>query len=166
MDTPESTRNRRLITGAGLLAAGALAGAVAVTAIGASADTGRTDGTDGTPPITSDSGLLPGQDMHGPDQVRDDETEVSGDLAAELEAAAQQAVPGGRVYRVETDAGDAAYEVHMTGPDGDVTVKFDDSLNVVEVQGGTGKGDPGGPRRPHGGPGMAPEDTTTEGASA
>ena len=43
-------------------------------------------------------------------------------------------MPGGTVYRVETDAGDAAYEAHMTKADGtEVTVKFDKNLNVTAV---------------------------------
>jgi hypothetical protein len=52
-------------------------------------------------------------------------------------------VPGGTVYRVETDAGDAAYEAHMTKADGTlVTVKMDKNFNVTAVEDGMGKGDP------------------------
>jgi hypothetical protein len=54
-----------------------------------------------------------------------------------------KAVPGGTVYRVETDAGDATYEAHMTKSDGtEVTVKFDKNLAVTGVESGMGKGDP------------------------
>ena len=45
-------------------------------------------------------------------------------------------------YR-ETDAGDGAYEAHVTKSDGTrVTVKFDSSLKVIAVEDGMGKGDP------------------------
>jgi hypothetical protein len=79
----------------------------------------------------------------GPAPARGDEQAVTGAQAEALKAAALKAVPGGTVYRVETDAGDAAFEVHMTKADGaEVTVKFDENLAVIEVQEGMGKGDP------------------------
>jgi hypothetical protein len=44
------------------------------------------------------------------------------------------------VERVETDSGDATYEVHMTRSDGtQVTVKLDKSLNVAGVEKGMGR---------------------------
>lgn len=62
---------------------------------------------------------------------------------AKLRAAALKAVPGGTVYRVETDAGDGEYEAHMTKADGsEVTVKFDKNLAVTQVESGMGAGDP------------------------
>jgi uncharacterized membrane protein YkoI len=85
--------------------------------------------------------------------VRSDEKSVSASTAATLKAAALKAVPGGTVYRVETDAGDAAYEAHMTKADGSlVTVKFDKNLKVIKVETGMGQGDPapaGQPPAPH-----------------
>ena len=81
---------------------------------------------------------------------------VSSQVLAMLKAAALKAVPGGAVYRVETDAGDGAYEAHMTKADGTlVTVKFDKSLAVTKVEQGMGQGDPaqGGPAGGPGGPG-------------
>ncbi|MGB8021547.1 MAG: hypothetical protein WCF04_09995 [Candidatus Nanopelagicales bacterium] len=67
-----------------------------------------------------------------------------------LSAAALNEVPGTTVIRVETDAGDGEYEVHMRKSDGSlVTVKFDKDLAVIEVQDGMGTGDPA----PQGGPG-------------
>jgi hypothetical protein len=101
--------------------------------------------------------------MHGPDPVRSDETSVSSDLASQLEAAALAEVPGGTVYRVETDAGDAAYEAHTTTSDGtEVTVKFDENLGVIEVQDGMGKGGPG----PQHGPGATSDDTASQESSS
>jgi uncharacterized membrane protein YkoI len=60
-------------------------------------------------------------------------------VAATLKAAALKAVPGGTVYRVETDSGNAAYEAHLTKADGSlVTVKFDKNLAVTKVESGMG----------------------------
>jgi uncharacterized membrane protein YkoI len=60
-----------------------------------------------------------------------------------LRAAALKAVPGGKVYRIETDAGDGTYEAHMTKSDGsEVTVKFAKDLTVLRVEAGMGRGDP------------------------
>lgn len=157
MATTPPGRSRALIKGAGLLTAGVLAGGVLGGVLSASAATttptptpGASAGADGS--ATVPDGRGPGHgpggggagaDMRGPDPVRSDEQAVADDVAATLTAAAEDAVPGGTVYRVETDAGDAAYEVHMTDADGnDVTVKFDENLSVVEVQDGMGKGDP------------------------
>jgi uncharacterized membrane protein YkoI len=74
-------------------------------------------------------------DGHGPG-----ETLVTGAKATQLEAAALKAVPGGTVDRVETDSGDAAYEVHVTKSDGSqVTVKFDSGLKETGVESGMGR---------------------------
>ena len=76
--------------------------------------------------------------------MRSDEKSVATDLNATLKAAALKAVPGGTVYRVESDAGDGAYEAHLTKVDGSaVTVKFDKNLAVIKVEAGMGTGDPG-----------------------
>src|SRR5438094_235304 len=69
--------------------------------------------------------------------VRSDEKAVSTADAATLKAAALKAVPGGSVYRIESDAGDGTYEAHMTKADGTlVTVKFDKNLAVTAVEDG------------------------------
>ncbi len=82
-------------------------------------------------------------DEHGAEPVRPDEKRVSSGTAATLRAAALKAVPGGTVYRIETDAGDGVYEVHMTKAGGSlVTVKFDKNLKVMKVESGMGAGDP------------------------
>ncbi len=129
----------------GLILAGACAGGIAVSAIGAAAATSSSaPGSSGT---TSSSSAPDTQST----PVRGDEQAVSASIAATLKAAALKAVPGGTVYRVETDAGDAAYEAHMTKSDGSlVTVKFDKNLAVTKVEDGMGAGDPagnGGPPR-------------------
>lgn len=89
-------------------------------------------------------------DPGGSSPVRSDEKSVSSSRTKELSAAALEKVPGATVIRVETDAGDGEYEVHMRKADGSlVTVKFDKNLKVIEVQDGMGTGDPA----PQGGPG-------------
>lgn len=143
--SPPPTRNRkRAALTVGLLAAGVAAGAIGATAIGASAES-----TSGSQPAVSTSSGSPGAANQPPNggrgsaPVRTDEKSVSASTAATLKAAALKAVPGGTVYRVETDAGDAAYEAHMTKADGSlVTVKFDKNLKVTKVEAGMGQGDP------------------------
>lgn len=140
-------RRRRVAAGAGLVAAGLVAGAVLAGTLGASADT-----TSPTSSSSSTSGERPDAPGNpgGSAPVRSDEKAVTAAQAATLKAAALKAVPGGTVIRVETDAGDAAYEAHMRKADGTlVTVKFDKNLAVVKVESGMGQGDPAG----GGGPG-------------
>ena len=145
-----SRRGRTVGAAAGLLAAGLVAGGILAGTLGASAAT--TDTTN-TPSAAASSGSGSGSTGTAPAQppanatsstpVRSDEKSVSSDLAAQLTSKAEAAVAGGTVYRVETDAGDAAYEVHMTRADGSlVTVKFDKNLAVTAVEDGMGKGDP------------------------
>jgi hypothetical protein len=58
------------------------------------------------------------------------------------------------VYRIETDAGDGVYEVHMKKAGGSlVTVKFGKNLKVTKVESGMGAGDPA--PAGHGAPGAA-----------
>ena len=92
----------------------------------------------------------------GATPVRSDESLLSADQTATLTAAALKAVPGATVYRVETDAGDGAYEVHLTKDGSLATVKFDKAMTVIRVELGMGEGDPApagagaGPRGPAG----------------
>ena len=69
-------------------------------------------------------------------QQRSDETLLTGTTESKVRAAALDAVSGGTIVRVETDAdGHAAYEAHMTKADGTpVTVYVDKSFNVVSVE--------------------------------
>jgi len=69
---------------------------------------------------------------------RSDETLLTGDTASRVTAAAEAAVPGGTIIRVETDAdGNALYEAHMTKSDGTpVTVYVDKDFNVVSTDSG------------------------------
>ena len=141
---PPTRKRKRAALTAGLLAAGVAAGAIGATAIGASAES--TSGPQSAATTSSSSPGAPNQPPNGARgsaPVRSDEKSLSASTAATLKAAALKAVPGGTVYRVETDAGDAAYEAHMTKADGSlVTVKFDKNLKVVKVEAGMGEGDP------------------------
>jgi hypothetical protein len=67
---------------------------------------------------------------------RPDETVLTGDTAASVEQAAKAKVPNGTIVRVEADAdGHAAYEAHMTRPDGSlVTVYVNKQFDVVGVE--------------------------------
>lgn len=149
--SPARPMSRRRIKTIGLVAAGVVAGGVLAGTLGASAATSSsgTSSTSGTPSSSSGSTTTtPPANAHSSTPVRSDEKAVSSTIAAELTQKALAKVPGGKVYRVETDSGDAAYEAHMTKADGtEVTVKFDKNLNVTAVETGMGKGDPasGGP---------------------
>ena len=122
--------------------------------VGASADT-QTSTASRPSSSASSANPAPSGGRPGPGgaaSVRSDEQVVTGSKAATLKAAALKAVPGGTVIRVETDAGDAAYEVHMKKADGTlVTVKFDKNLKLTKVESGMGQGDPAPKGAPPGG---------------
>lgn len=149
-----------------LVSAGLAAGVIGATAFGASAQstssglTAAGTGTSGyaasaptgsAPTGTAPKGSAPtGQPNPGGSKpMRSDEKSVDSATEAKLKAAALKAVPGGTVIRVETDAGDGAYEAHMKKSDGTiVTVKFDKNLAVTKVESGMGQGDPAPAGRP------------------
>jgi hypothetical protein len=141
---PRTTNRKRAALTVGVLAAGVAAGAIGATTIGASAEsTSGSQPAVGTSSSSSGAAHQPPNGARGSAPVRSDEKSVSASTAATLKAAALKAVPGGTVYRVETDAGDGAYEAHMTKADGSlVTVKFDKNLKVIKVETGMGEGDP------------------------
>jgi hypothetical protein len=134
-------RKKRWAAAVGLLAAGAIGGGVLASALTASASSDTSTASAGTVSSPSGNARTPGPG--GAQPVRPDEKGVSSATAAALRAAALTAVPGGTVYRIETDAGDGVYEVHMKKADGSlVTVKFDKNLKVTKVESGMGAGDP------------------------
>jgi anti-sigma factor RsiW len=142
-------RARRYVGAASLLAAGAVAGGILAGTFSASAASGS-GSTSGTP---SAAAPTPPANAKSSAPLRSDENTLSSSVTATLKAKALAAVPGGTVYRIESDAGDGVYEAHMTKADGSlVTVKFDKSLNVTHVEAGMGTGDPG-PAGGRGGPG-------------
>jgi hypothetical protein len=145
-------RGRRWAGAAGLLAAGAISGGILATALSASALGNPSAAAAST--VSSPAGEPRTPGPGGAQPVRPDEKSVPGATAATLRAAALKAVPGGTVYRIETDAGDGVYEVHMKKADGSVvTVKFGKNLTVTKVESGMGAGDPA--PAGHGAPGAA-----------
>ena len=150
------TRKVRVAGMAGLIAAGAIAGGVLASTAGASAaTTSSTAATTATTPAatgTTAPTAPTARDPKSSTPVRSDEKATTAAIAATLKTKALAAVPGGTIYRIETDAGDATYEAHMTKADGSlVTVKFDANLNVTSVETGMGQGDPA-PAGSQGGP--------------
>jgi hypothetical protein len=166
IETPASSRWRGKATAVGLAAAGAVAGGVLATTLTASAADSSNNGTAPRPGYGIAQGSTPdgrGCPRGGPRPMRPDEKQLTGSDAAKAKAAALEAVPGGTVIRVETDAGDAKYEAHMTKADGTmVTVKMDKDFNVTAVEDGMGKGDP----RPPGPPPGAPSDSSNSSSSS
>jgi uncharacterized membrane protein YkoI len=150
------TRKVRVAGMAGLLAAGAVAGGVLASTAGASAATGGTAATTAATPAATGTTAPTAPTTTDPKSstpVRSDEKATTATIAATVKTKALAAVPGGTVYRIETDAGDATYEAHMTKADGSLaTVKFDANLNVTSVETGMGQGDPA-PAGGQGGPG-------------
>jgi uncharacterized membrane protein YkoI len=67
---------------------------------------------------------------------RSDETPLTGDTLAKVEAAALAEVPDAKIIRVETDAdGNAAYEAHVVKADRTpATVYVDKQFDVVSVE--------------------------------
>jgi hypothetical protein len=126
---------------AGLVAAGLVAGGILAATIGANA-AGSGSSSSGTPTTVYAAGV-PGDAGFAGGHGRSDEKVVTGANATTMTTKAKAKVPGGTVLRVESDAGDAAYEVHLQKSDGSlVTVKFDKNFNVTRVEDGMGKGDP------------------------
>jgi hypothetical protein len=128
-------RRRRLAWAAGLLAAGAVGGALFAVAVPAGADT--------TNNASAAASAVPSGQARGSGGQRAGETLLTGSDAEKAKAAALQAVPGATVDRVETDADGAVYEAHVTKSDGTkATVKFDKDFAVTGVEEGNGKGAP------------------------
>jgi anti-sigma factor ChrR (cupin superfamily) len=143
-------RAKRLAGIAGVLAVGAITGGVVAATLPASASntTNTANSATAATSATASHGPRRGP-VGGATPVRPGEKSLSSSDAAQVRAAALKAVPGGTVYRVETDADGAVYEAHMTRSNGTaVTVKLDKGFNVTAVQNGMGSGGPGG----HGNP--------------
>jgi len=123
---------KAMVSGA-LLAATFAGGAVGATLIGsAGAETGSSS-TEAAPAATAAPD--PSQGGHTANGIT--ETLLTGDTATKVTAAAQEALPGATVDRVETDAEGAAYEAHVTKADGTkATVKVNEDFSVAGVETG------------------------------
>lgn len=146
--TTASRRKKGLAGAVGLLLVGGIAGGALAATSSASAAGTLTSTAAASQPAAA--GPRAPADTATP--VRAGEKAQTGTDLATLKAAALKAVPGGTVYRVETDADGATYEAHMTKADSThVTVKLDKNFKVGAVQDGMGAGGPG---RSAGGPGL------------
>ena len=126
------------------LLGGALGASFISTASAQSTDTSTTN-----PPATTEAPATSGgatDAKAGPHQANGKtEAVLTGDAAAKVTAAAQAAVPGATIDRVETDADGAVYEAHMTKSDGSkVTVKLDSNFTVTGTETDSGRGGKGG----------------------
>jgi uncharacterized membrane protein YkoI len=121
---------KALISGA-MLGATIAGGAVGASLLGsASAQTGTTSTTAATATAPD-----PSQGGHVANGIT--EALLTGDTAAKVTAAAQGAVSGATVDRVENDAEGATYEAHMTKSDGSkVTVKVNADFSVASIENG------------------------------
>ena len=127
-----SRRQKWLLTGAASLGI-----AVGAAGLAGAATTGSSSTATTAPAATSQApSSMPN---------RPNETALTGDTAAKVKAAAEAAVPGGTVLRVENDSDGSAYEAHVRKADGTfVTLKIDASFKVTDTVAGNGCG-PGGP---------------------
>jgi hypothetical protein len=133
MNAVPSRRRRGLVWGAALLGVGALAGVVAAITLPAAAQ----NLPSGSPAVAATDASAPARGEH---RQRPGETLLTGADAEKATAAAKTAVPGATVDRVETDADGAAYEAHVTKPDGSrATVKFDKDFNVTGIEDDAGR---------------------------
>ncbi|MDB5163925.1 MAG: hypothetical protein JWS12_543 [Candidatus Saccharibacteria bacterium] len=112
-----------------------IAGGSAVTSLTANAASATT-----TPTTTTAATGTSQQDQTQGGHVGDNGTKeavLTGDTASKAKAAAEAAVPGATVQRVENDAEGATYEAHLTKSDGSrVTVKLDANFKVTSVENG------------------------------
>lgn len=117
----------------GIGAGGALALAGAALATGMTITSASADETPTPTPSSSTA----------PERTRGmDETPLTGDDATRATAAAESAVEGGTVLRVETDANDGGtYEAHVRTSEGtEVIVTMDEDFNLIEVKELAGRG--------------------------
>jgi hypothetical protein len=119
------------------LISGAMLGAtIAGGAVGASL-LGSASAQTATPSTTAATATAPDPSQGGHVANGITEALLTGDTAAKVTAAAQGAVSGATVDRVENDAEGATYEAHMTKSDGSkVTVKVNADFSVASVETG------------------------------
>jgi uncharacterized membrane protein YkoI len=127
---------KAMLSGA-LLGATIAGGAVGASVVGsAQAQTGSSSSSSSTTAPT-DSGTAPDPSQGGHTANGITETVLTGDTATKATAAAQAAVPGATIDRVENDAEGATYEAHMTKSDGSkVTVKINADFSVASIEDG------------------------------
>ena len=121
------------------LAVSAVAVGAAITggAIGASVVGTANAQTDSASSSSNSAAPAPDPSQGGHTANGITEALLTGDAATQVTAAAQGAVPGATVDRVENDAEGATYEAHMTKSDGSkVTVKVNADFSVASIEDG------------------------------
>lgn len=143
-------RKARLASGAVLIAAGAVGGAVlAGTMSSANAATPTTPSSSSSTTTTPH----PNFPAHGTAAHEDAEKAVTGADATKAQAAAVKSVGSGTAGAVTTDFTGKGYEVTVTKPNGSTVEVHLDSTFTVMQHGGPRGGMPGGPGGgPQGGP--------------
>ncbi len=116
----------------GLLAAGALGGAILVSGVGANAATLASTAASTTAPSTTE-GAYP---AHGSTAHEALEKAVTGADAAKAQAAAVKSVGSGRAGAVTADVRGSGYEVTVKKADGSTVEVHLDSSFTVEDRGG------------------------------
>jgi uncharacterized membrane protein YkoI len=119
-----------------LISSAMLGATIAGGAVGASL-LGSASAQTATPSTTAATATAPDPSQGGHVANGITEALLTGDTAAKVTAAAQGAVSGATVDRVENDAEGATYEAHMTKSDGSkVTVKVNADFSVASVETG------------------------------
>jgi hypothetical protein len=152
-------------TAAALVAGGAVGAIIGVPGVSGAQDSGTTTTTvaaeqetttttEGSAETTEPDASTDSTDPARPDGDCD-KTPLADDIAAKVEAAALEAVPGGEVLRTMAGRDGTGYAAHVEKEDGThVVVLMDDAFAVTSVEDApAGRGGPGGR---HGGPHGAP----------
>jgi uncharacterized membrane protein YkoI len=134
---------RKAVAGAALAAAALTGGALGASLVNGTASAQTADPSSSTTAPATGSSSAPAAPAN-PDPSKGGHTAngvteelLTGDTATKVTTAAQAAVPGATIDRVETDAEGAAYEAHMTKADGShVTVKVNADFSVASIEAG------------------------------
>jgi hypothetical protein len=130
---------KRWILAAGVGSSMLVGGAIGSAMFGAAPAIGQTATDTATESAPAAGADRPARDPSMGGHMANGITEslLTGDTAAKVAAAANEAVAGGTIERVENDAEGAAYEAHMTKADGSrVTVKIGEDFKVIEIEEG------------------------------
>ena len=147
----------RRVTKIGAGVATGAAALLAATAIAAATSTSASADEPTPNPSASAGASESSSDSH---TGRPNETPLTGADAEKATAAAEAAVEGGTVLRVETDS-DGVYEAHVRKSDGtEVVVKMDKDFTVTGVEEFTGHGEHGGPGHQRGADGDQDDDSS------
>lgn len=125
----------------------------------------KADGTEVVVKVGADFAVTGIEEGHGPGRPHGPggpgQTPLTGEAATKATAAAQAAVPGGTVLRVEGNPDGTGYHAHVRKADGtEVVVRMDADFTVTSVDTMPAGMGPGGHRGPGFGDGATPPTTT------